>query len=53
MSHLFSPFRLAGLELPNRIAVSPMCQYSAHDGCASDWHMTHMGMLANSGAACS
>jgi len=50
MSHLFSPFRLAGLELPNRIVVSPMCQYSANDGCASDWHMTHMGMLANSGA---
>lgn len=49
-SVLFSPFRLAGLELANRIVVSPMCQYSAHDGCASDWHLMHLGMLANSGA---
>jgi 2,4-dienoyl-CoA reductase-like NADH-dependent reductase (Old Yellow Enzyme family) len=50
-SALFSPIRLAGLELPNRIVVSPMCQYSADDGCANDWHLTHLGMLANSGAA--
>jgi NADPH2 dehydrogenase len=50
-SVLFSPIKLAGLELANRIVVSPMCQYSAQDGCASDWHMTHLGMLANSGAA--
>jgi 2,4-dienoyl-CoA reductase-like NADH-dependent reductase (Old Yellow Enzyme family) len=49
-SVLFSPLRLAGLELPNRIAVSPMCQYSADDGCPNDWHLTHLGMLANSGA---
>jgi NADPH2 dehydrogenase len=49
-STLFSPLRIAGLELANRIVVSPMCQYSANDGCASDWHMTHLGMLANSGA---
>src|SRR5215218_10708351 len=49
-SHLFSPIKLADVELANRIVVSPMCQYSAHDGCASDWHMTHLGMLANSGA---
>jgi 2,4-dienoyl-CoA reductase-like NADH-dependent reductase (Old Yellow Enzyme family) len=48
---LFSPIRLAGLELANRIIVSPMCQYSADDGVASDWHLTHLGMLANSGAA--
>ena len=47
---LFSPIKLAGVELDNRIVVSPMCQYSADDGCASDWHMTHLGMLANSGA---
>jgi len=47
---LFSPLRLAGIDLPNRIVVSPMCQYSANDGVASDWHMTHLGMLANSGA---
>src|SRR6185437_7680717 len=50
-SVLFSPFRLAGLELANRIVVSPMCQYSADDGSATDWHMMHLGMLANSGAA--
>ncbi len=49
-SVLFTPLRLAGLELENRIVVSPMCQYSADDGAASDWHMTHLGMLANSGA---
>jgi 2,4-dienoyl-CoA reductase-like NADH-dependent reductase (Old Yellow Enzyme family) len=49
-SALFSPLRLAGLSLANRIVVSPMCQYSANDGVASDWHMTHLGMLANSGA---
>jgi 2,4-dienoyl-CoA reductase-like NADH-dependent reductase (Old Yellow Enzyme family) len=49
-SALFSPIRLADLELPNRIVVAPMCQYSADDGVASDWHMTHLGMLANSGA---
>src|SRR5271157_6073066 len=51
MSVLFSPIRLAALELDNRIVVSPMCQYSADDGCANDWHLTHLGMLANSGAA--
>ena len=49
-SALFSPIRLADLELANRIVVSPMCQYSADDGVASDWHITHLGMLANSGA---
>ena len=47
---LFSPIKLAGVELDNRIVVAPMCQYSANDGCASDWHITHLGMLANSGA---
>src|SRR6267154_1531831 len=50
-SALFSPIRLAELELPNRIVVSPMCQYSADDGVASDWHLNHLGMLASSGAA--
>jgi NADPH2 dehydrogenase len=49
-SALFSPFKLADLELANRIVVSPMCQYSANDGCASDWHLSHLGMLANCGA---
>jgi NADPH2 dehydrogenase len=50
-SPLFSPIRLASLELANRIVVSPMCQYSANDGVASAWHLTHLGMLANSGAS--
>jgi NADPH2 dehydrogenase len=50
-SALFSPIRLAGLELSNRLVVSPMCQYSAVDGSATDWHLMHLGMLANSGAA--
>src|SRR3979490_2249187 len=49
-SALFSPYKLAGTELANRIVISPMCQYSADDGCANDWHLTHLGMLANSGA---
>lgn len=50
-SVLFSPLMLAGLEFRNRIVVSPMCQYSANDGCASDWHLMHLGTLAQSGAA--
>jgi 2,4-dienoyl-CoA reductase-like NADH-dependent reductase (Old Yellow Enzyme family) len=50
-SALFSPIDLAGLALANRLVVSPMCQYSANDGCANDWHLVHLGMLANSGAA--
>ena len=47
---LFSPLRLRSLELPNRIVVSPMAQYSAVDGVATDWHLMHMGSLAVSGA---
>ena len=50
MSHLFTPFRLGQLSLPNRILVAPMCQYSAIDGTATDWHMIHLGHLALSGA---
>src|ERR1700733_8210463 len=49
-SHLFSPVRLGNLELSNRIMISPMCQYSAVDGSATDWHMAHLGSLAISGA---
>src|ERR1700690_3908603 len=49
-SALFSPIKLADLTIPNRIVLSPMCQYSANDGVGNDWHMTHLGMLANSGA---
>ncbi|WP_316190633.1 MULTISPECIES: NADH:flavin oxidoreductase/NADH oxidase [unclassified Bradyrhizobium] len=51
MSALFSPIKLRGLELANRIMVSPMCQYSADDGAANDWHFTHINMLALSGAS--
>ncbi|MGX1422581.1 2,4-dienoyl-CoA reductase-like NADH-dependent reductase (Old Yellow Enzyme family) [Bradyrhizobium elkanii] len=51
MSTLFSPIELRDLKLSNRIMVSPMCQYSAIDGSANDWHFTHINMLALSGAA--
>ncbi len=51
MSALFSPIKLRGLELPNRIMVAPMCQYSAQNGEANDWHFTHINTLALSGAA--
>src|SRR6201984_1199144 len=51
MSALFSPIRLRELALPNRIMVAPMCQYSAEDGEANDWHFTHMNSMALSGAA--
>jgi 2,4-dienoyl-CoA reductase-like NADH-dependent reductase (Old Yellow Enzyme family) len=50
-SALFSPIRLRGIELANRIVVSPMCQYSADDGVANDWHFNHLGTLSNSGAS--
>jgi 2,4-dienoyl-CoA reductase-like NADH-dependent reductase (Old Yellow Enzyme family) len=51
MSALFSPIQLRGLKLQNRIMVAPMCQYSAVNGEANDWHFTHINMLALSGAA--
>ena len=47
---LFTPLDIGGITLPNRIAVSPMCQYSADDGSLTDWHMIHLGHLAYSGA---
>jgi len=50
MTHLFTPLQLRGLTLPNRIAVSPMCQYQATDGLVSDWHLVHYGGLAQGGA---
>jgi 2,4-dienoyl-CoA reductase-like NADH-dependent reductase (Old Yellow Enzyme family) len=50
MSMLFSPIKLGPLELANRIAIAPMCQYSAEEGLATDWHMIHLGHLALSGA---
>lgn len=48
--HLFQPVAVGGLTLPNRIVIAPMCQYSAVDGCMTDWHMIHLGQLAQSGA---
>lgn len=50
MSLLFSPLTLRGVTLSNRIAVAPMCQYSAQDGFANDWHMVHLGSRAVGGA---
>jgi 2,4-dienoyl-CoA reductase-like NADH-dependent reductase (Old Yellow Enzyme family) len=50
MTHLFAPLQLRGLTLPNRIAVSPMCQYQAVDGLPTDWHLVHLGGLAQGGA---
>ena len=49
-STLFSPISLGPLSLKNRIVVAPMCQYSANDGSATDWHMIHLGQLSLSGA---
>jgi 2,4-dienoyl-CoA reductase-like NADH-dependent reductase (Old Yellow Enzyme family) len=49
-SQLFTPIALRDLTLENRIVVSPMCQYSAIDGSATDWHMLHLGQLSVSGA---
>ena len=49
--HLFAPLKLAGITLPNRIFVSPMCQYSCEDGFANDWHLVHLGSRAVGGAS--
>ncbi|GGE39627.1 oxidoreductase [Agaricicola taiwanensis] len=48
---LFTPLEVGGLTLANRIVIAPMCQYSAEDGCMTDWHQIHLGHLALSGAA--
>ncbi|MBX8608455.1 NADH:flavin oxidoreductase/NADH oxidase [Pseudomonas capsici] len=50
MSLLLEPYTLRQLKLPNRIAVSPMCQYSSVDGLANDWHLVHLGSRAVGGA---
>ncbi|MFI2809700.1 NADH:flavin oxidoreductase/NADH oxidase [Microbulbifer sp. JSM ZJ756] len=47
---LFEPLTVGSLTLPNRIVIAPMCQYSAVDGCMTDWHLIHLGQLALSGA---
>ena len=48
--NLFSPLVIGPVTVPNRIAVAPMCQYSANDGAASDWHIQHLMQLAMSRA---
>jgi 2,4-dienoyl-CoA reductase-like NADH-dependent reductase (Old Yellow Enzyme family) len=50
MPHLFEPLFVRGVTLRNRIAVSPMCQYSCNDGFAHDWHLVHLGARAIGGA---
>lgn len=50
MSQLFQPWQIGPLQLPNRIVIAPMCQYSATDGTPGDWHLIHLGHLALSGA---
>ena len=47
---LFTPISFRKLEMENRIMISPMCQYSASEGCVSDWHQMHLGQFAVSGA---
>jgi 2,4-dienoyl-CoA reductase-like NADH-dependent reductase (Old Yellow Enzyme family) len=51
MAALFKRLNVGGLRLANRIVIAPMCQYSADDGCMTDWHVIHLGQLALSGAA--
>jgi len=48
---LFTPLRIRNQDFRNRIVIAPMCQYSAQDGCMTDWHLIHLGHLALSGAA--
>ena len=50
MSKLFTPLKIRNIELKNRIAVSPMCQYSSNDGIPTDWHLVHLGSRAVGGA---
>jgi 2,4-dienoyl-CoA reductase-like NADH-dependent reductase (Old Yellow Enzyme family) len=49
MSTLFTPLRLRGLELKNRVVMSPMCQYSSVDGFPNDWHLVHLASRATGG----
>jgi len=50
MAHLFSPLQIKNIEFKNRIVVSPMCEYSAEDGFANNWHLVHLGSRAVGGA---
>lgn len=49
-TNLFTPLSIRGVTLKNRIAVSPMCQYSSTEGLANDWHLVHLGSRAVGGA---
>ena len=49
-SPIFTPFQLRSVVFPNRIGVSPMCEYSSEDGFANDWHLVHLGARAQGGA---
>src|SRR6202007_3291406 len=50
-SGLFAPLTIRGMNFRNRVAVSPMCEYSCRDGFANDWHLVHLGSRAVGGAA--
>ena len=50
MAHIFDPLPIRGITLPNRMVVSPMCEYSSQDGFANDWHLVHLGSRAVGGA---
>lgn len=50
MAKLFEPLAIGGMSIANRIVIAPMCQYSAEDGCMTDWHLMHLGQLAISDA---
>ena len=49
-SHLFTPIKLRDIELPNRVVVAPMCQYSAINGVMTNWHTQHLMQLGYSAA---
>ena len=50
MTHLFDPLTIRDITFPNRVFVSPMCEYSSTDGFATDWHFVHLGSRAVGGA---
>jgi 2,4-dienoyl-CoA reductase-like NADH-dependent reductase (Old Yellow Enzyme family) len=50
MAHIFDPLSIRGITFPNRMVVSPMCEYSSEDGFANDWHLVHLGSRAVGGA---
>src|SRR6202163_684761 len=50
MAQIFDPLPIRGITLPNRVGVSPMCEYSSQDGFANDWHLVHLGSRAVGGA---